>query len=150
MLTSIQRIGLASKLPVLLKQQQGAKGMQRLSVGTQIAQIMKQLGMAVNPPPVPETPTAPPAPAPATDTTSATPAETTAAPTAPEPEKPVQPASEAPEIVTEFLAGAYKTAKPADLIAILKGIAQYVGQFLTLDQAKEQCEAWYTAGGYTL
>lgn len=146
MLTSIQRIGLASKLPVLLKQQQDAKGIQRLSVGTQIAQIMKQLGMTGSVPDVPETP--PAQQLPATDTTETTPAP--ANPDQAPAEAAPQPVPEAPDIVTEFLAGAYKTAKPADLVATLKGIAQYVGQFLTLDQAKEQCEAWYTAGGYTL
>ncbi|HBT4785580.1 TPA: hypothetical protein MB364_000883 [Klebsiella variicola subsp. variicola] len=55
---------------------------------------------------------------------------------------------ETPQVVKDFLAGAFSKIPQMEFIDKLRDISEYVGEFLTLENAKEQTIAWVTANGY--
>ncbi|EHD2947048.1 hypothetical protein JRT62_005034, partial [Escherichia coli] len=57
-------------------------------------------------------------------------------------------ADEVPKIVTDFLGGVFTKSTQMEFIDALRGISNYVGEFLTLEQAKEQTIGWVKANGY--
>lgn len=119
-LSAIQKLTLGQELSQLMQEAKSAPGLRRLEIGKKIVEVMMQLGFGVTTPePVPE-------PGPSPD--------------------PVAP--KVPEVVTEFLSGAFVNASQMDFIDKLRAISGYVGEFLTLDQAKEQTVNWVATNGY--
>nr|WP_228929217.1 hypothetical protein [Escherichia marmotae] len=62
-----------------------------------------------------------------------------------------QPAAElheVPKIVTDFLRGEFTKSTQMEFIDVLRGLSNYIGEFLTLEQAKEKTISWVKANGY--
>ncbi|EJK3611659.1 hypothetical protein NLA20_004867, partial [Escherichia coli] len=95
--------------------------LQRVAIGKQIVDLMLKLGLGTAAQPMSE-----PQPQPQSD--------------------PV--ADEVPKIVTDFLGGVFTKSTQMEFIDALRGISNYVGEFLTLEQAKEQTISWVKANGY--
>lgn len=55
-----------------------------------------------------------------------------------------------PQLVTDFLAGAFTKQSHSEFLDTLRNLSEYVGKFLTLDQVKEQSESWIEDSGFAL
>lgn len=55
-----------------------------------------------------------------------------------------------PPIVTDFLAGVFTKQSHSAFLDTLRNLSEFVGQFLSLDQVKEQSESWISDSGFTL
>ncbi|HHW3607392.1 Uncharacterised protein [Escherichia coli] len=104
-----------------MQAQKTAPVLQRVAIGKQIVDLMLKLGLGTAAQPMSE-----PQPQPQSD--------------------PV--ADEVPKIVTDFLGGVFTKSTQMEFIDALRGISNYVGEFLTLEQAKEQTISWVKANGY--
>jgi len=121
-LSIMERLALGKELSGLMQEQKSASVMQRMTIGKQIVEVMIKLGLGVAAEPAPVVVTPPELP--------------------PETE-------DVPQIVKDFLAGAFKKVSQMEFIDTLRAIAEFVGQHLTLDQAKEQTALWVSQNGYT-
>ena len=120
-LSIMERLALGKELSRLMQEQKSASVMQRMTIGKQIVEVMIKLGLGAAAEPRPEEVPAPELP--------------------PEPE-------DAPQVVKDFLAGVFTKVPQLEFIDTLRAIAEYVGQHLTLDQAKEQTALWVAQNGY--
>lgn len=115
----LDRLKLGKELSDLMQAQKTAPVLQRVTIGKQIVDVMLKLGLG------------------------------TAAQPAAEPQQQSDPvADEVPKIVTDFLGGVFTKSTQMEFIDALRGISNYVGEFLTLEQAKEQTISWVKANGY--
>lgn len=126
MLTAIQRLQMAAQVNTLMDQQKDAKPMDRLSIAIQINDLMTQLGYGQS----------------AINTDDQSPQKDNNQP-APE-NTPV------PQIVTDFLAGKYTSATKDAFITALRGVKDYVGTFLSFEDAKDRSQQWLEQSGYLL
>ncbi|ENF4930104.1 TPA: hypothetical protein N6667_004600 [Escherichia coli] len=117
----LDRLKLGKELSDLMQAQKTAPVLQRVTIGKQIVDLMLKLGLGTAAQPMSE-----PQPQPQSD--------------------PV--ADEVPKIVTDFLGGVFTKSTQMEFIDALRGISNYVGEFLTLEQAKEQTISWVKANGY--
>ncbi|MCV0638441.1 hypothetical protein MLZ29_021655 [Escherichia coli] len=117
----LDRLKLGKELSDLMQAQKTAPVLQRVAIGKQIVDLMLKLGLGTAAQPMSE-----PQPQPQSD--------------------PV--ADEVPKIVTDFLGGVFTKSTQMEFIDALRGISNYVGEFLTLEQAKEQTISWVKANGY--
>lgn len=117
----LDRLKLGKELSDLMQAQKTAPVLQRVAIGKQIVDLMLKLGLGTAAQPMSE-----PQPQPQSD--------------------PV--ADEVPKIVTDFLGGVFTKSTQMEFIDALRGISNYVGEFLTLEQAKEQTIGWVKANGY--
>ncbi|EAV2587351.1 hypothetical protein AXT81_24685 [Salmonella enterica subsp. enterica] len=117
----LDRLKLGKELSDLMQAQKTAPVLQRVAFGKQIVDLMLKLGLGTAAQPMSE-----PQPQPQSD--------------------PV--ADEVPKIVTDFLGGVFTKSTQMEFIDALRGISNYVGEFLTLEQAKEQTISWVKANGY--
>ncbi|HEG1701851.1 TPA: hypothetical protein SCR41_004108 [Escherichia coli] len=117
----LDRLKLGKELSDLMQAQKTAPVLQRVAIGKQIVDLMLKLGLGTATQPMSE-----PQPQPQSD--------------------PV--ADEVPKIVTDFLGGVFTKSTQMEFIDALRGISNYVGEFLTLEQAKEQTISWVKANGY--
>ncbi len=117
----LDRLKLGKELSDLMQAQKTAPVLQRVAIGKQIVDLMLKLGLGTAAQPMSE-----PQPQPQSD--------------------PV--ADEVPKIVTDFLCGVFTKSTQMEFIDALRGISNYVGEFLTLEQAKEQTISWVKANGY--
>ncbi|EPM8505538.1 hypothetical protein ACTSEC_004156 [Escherichia coli] len=117
----LDRLKLGKELSDLMQAQKTAPVLQRVAIGKQIVVLMLKLGLGTAAQPMSE-----PQPQPQSD--------------------PV--ADEVPKIVTDFLGGVFTKSTQMEFIDALRGISNYVGEFLTLEQAKEQTISWVKANGY--
>ncbi|EIH4659284.1 hypothetical protein B6P79_003814 [Escherichia coli] len=116
----LDRLKLGKELSDLMQAQKTAPVLQRVTIGKQIVDVMLKLGLG------------------------------TAAQLVAKPQQPTDPVvDEVPKIVTDFLAGVFTKSTQMEFIDALRGIANYVGEFLTLEQAKEQTIGWVKANGYS-
>ncbi|EAA2181633.1 hypothetical protein BMB69_004178 [Shigella flexneri] len=115
----LDRLKLGKELSDLMQAQKTAPVLQRVTIGKQIVDVMLKLGLG------------------------------TAAQPAAEPQQQTNPVvDEVPKIVTDFLGGVFTKSTQMEFIDALRGISNYVGEFLTLEQAKEQTISWVKANGY--
>ena len=115
----LDRLKLGKELSDLMQAQKTAPVLQRVTIGKQIVEVMLKLGLG------------------------------TAAQPAAEPQQQADPVvDEVPKIVTDFLGGVFTKSTQMEFIDALRGISNYVGEFLTLEQAKEQTISWVKANGY--
>ena len=115
----LDRLKLGKELSDLMQAQKTAPVLQRVTIGMQIVDVMLKLGLG------------------------------TAAQPAAEPQQQTDPVvDEVPKIVTDFLGGVFTKSTQMEFIDALRGISNYVGEFLTLEQAKEQTISWVKANGY--
>ena len=115
----LDRLKLGKELSDLMQAQKTAPVLQRVTIGKQIVYVMLKLGLG------------------------------TAAQPAAEPQQQADPVvDEVPKIVTDFLGGVFTKSTQMEFIDALRGISNYVGEFLTLEQAKEQTISWVKANGY--
>ncbi|EBK4560430.1 hypothetical protein CDJ30_004522 [Salmonella enterica subsp. enterica serovar 4,[5],12:i:-] len=115
----LDRLKLGKELSDLMQAQKTAPVLQRVTIGKQIVDVMLKLGLG------------------------------TAAQPAAEPQQQADPVvDEVPKIVTGFLGGVFTKSTQMEFIDALRGISNYVGEFLTLEQAKEQTISWVKANGY--
>ena len=115
----LDRLKLGKELSDLMQAQKTAPVLQRVTIGKQIVDVMLKLGLG------------------------------TAAQPAAEPQQQTDPVvDEVPKIVTDFLGGVFTKSTQMEFIDALRGISNYVGEFLTLEQAKEQTISWVKANGY--
>lgn len=115
----LDRLKLGKELSDLMQAQKTAPVLQRVTIGKQIVDVMLKLGLG------------------------------TAAQPAAEPQQQADPVvDEVPKIVTDFLSGVFTKSTQMEFIDALRGISNYVGEFLTLEQAKEQTISWVKANGY--
>lgn len=115
----LDRLKLGKELSDLMQAQKTAPVLQRVTIGKQIVDVMLKLGLR------------------------------TAAQPAAEPQQQTDPVvDEVPKIVTDFLGGVFTKSTQMEFIDALRGISNYVGEFLTLEQAKEQTISWVKANGY--
>lgn len=115
----LDRLKLGKELSELMQAQKTAPVLQRVTIGKQIVDVMLKLGLG------------------------------TAAQPAAEPQQQTDPVvDEVPKIVTDFLGGVFTKSTQMEFIDALRGISNYVGEFLTLEQAKEQTISWVKANGY--
>ncbi|MBA1007364.1 hypothetical protein H0O35_23660 [Escherichia coli] len=115
----LDRLKLGKELSDLMQAQKTALVLQRVTIGKQIVDVMLKLGLG------------------------------TAAQPAAEPQQQADPVvDEVPKIVTDFLGGVFTKSTQMEFIDALRGISNYVGEFLTLEQAKEQTISWVKANGY--
>ena len=115
----LDRLKLGKELSDLMQAQKTAPVLQRVTIGKQIVEVMLKLGLG------------------------------TAALPAAEPQQQTDPVlDEVPKIVTDFLGGVFTKSTQMEFIDALRGISNYVGEFLTLEQAKEQTISWVKANGY--
>ncbi|EFW5511749.1 hypothetical protein FKG06_07275 [Shigella flexneri] len=115
----LDRLKLGKELSDLMQAQKTAPVLQRVTIGKQIVDVMLKLGLG------------------------------TAAQLAAEPQQQTDPVvDEVPKIVTDFLGGVFTKSTQMEFIDALRGISNYVGEFLTLEQAKEQTISWVKANGY--
>lgn len=115
----LERLKLGKELSDLMQAQKTAPVLQRVSIGKQIVDVMLKLGLG------------------------------TAAQPAAEPQQQTDPVvDEVPKIVADFLGGVFTKSTQMEFIDALRGISNYVGEFLTLEQAKEQTISWVKANGY--
>ncbi|EON2642780.1 hypothetical protein ACNDBA_004628 [Escherichia coli] len=115
----LDRLKLGKELSDLMQAQKTAPVLQRVTIGKQIVDVMLKLGLG------------------------------TAAQPAAEPQQQADPVvDEVPKIVTDFLGGVFTKSTQMEFIDALRGISNYVGEFLTLEQAKEQTISWVKASGY--
>ncbi|EJA8142013.1 hypothetical protein MWW68_000843 [Escherichia coli] len=115
----LDRLKLGKELSDLMQAQKTAPVLQRVTIGKQIVDVMLKLGLG------------------------------TAAQPAAEPQQQADPVvDEVPKIVTDFLGGVFTKSTQMEFIDALRGISNYVGEFLTLEQAKEQTISWVNANGY--
>ncbi|RTM58807.1 hypothetical protein EKO17_21210 [Enterobacter hormaechei subsp. xiangfangensis] len=121
-LSIMERLALGKELSGLMQEQKSASVMQRMTIGKHIVEVMIKLGLGAAAEPRPEEVLAPELP--------------------PEPE-------DAPQVVKDFLAGVFTKVSQMEFIDTLRAIAEYIGQHLTLDQAKEQTALWVAQNGYT-
>lgn len=119
----LDRLKLGKELSDLMQAQKTAPVLQRVAIGKQIVVLMLKLGLGTAAQPMSEPQ---PQPQPQSD--------------------PV--ADEVPKIVTDFLGGVFTKSTQMEFIDALRGISNYVGEFLTLEQAKEQTISWVKANGY--
>ena len=117
----LDRLKLGKELSDLMQAQKTTPVLQRVAIGKQIVDLMLKLGLGAAAQPISE-----PQPHPQSD--------------------PV--ADEVPKIVTDFLGGVFTKSTQMEFIDALRGISNYVGEFLTLEQAKEQTISWVKANGY--
>ncbi|EAP6865633.1 hypothetical protein EJT76_22890 [Salmonella enterica] len=117
----LDRLKLGKELSDLMQAQKTAPVLQRVAIGKQIVDLMLKLGLGVAAQPISE-----PQPQPQSD--------------------PV--ADEVPKIVTDFLRGEFTKSTQMEFIDVLRGLSNYVGEFLTLEQAKEKTISWVKANGY--
>lgn len=117
----LDRLKLGKELSDLMQAQKTAPVLQRVAIGKHIVDLMLKLGLGTAAQPMSE-----PQPQPQSD--------------------PV--ANEVPKIVTDFLGGVFTKSTQMEFIDALRGISNYVGEFLTLEQAKEQTISWVKANGY--
>lgn len=117
-LSIMERLELGKELSELMQAQKTASVMQRMTIGKKIVDVMLKLGLGA-------------VSQPALDPT-------------PEP----QPEEEIPQLVKDFLAGGFVKVSQMDFIDKLRAISGYVGQYLTLEQAKEQTSNWVSQSGY--
>lgn len=117
----LDRLKLGKELSDLMQAQKTAPVLQRVAIGKQIVDLMLKLGLGTAAQPMSE-----PQPQPQSD--------------------PV--ADEVPKIVTDFLGGVFTKSTQMEFIDALRGISNYVGEFLSLEQAKEQTISWVKANGY--
>lgn len=117
----LDRLKLGKELSDLMQAQKTAPVLQRVAIGKQIVDLMLKLGLGTAAQPMSE-----PQPQPQSD--------------------PV--ADEVPKIVTDFLGGVFTKSTQMEFIDALRGISNYVGEFLTLEQSKEQTISWVKANGY--
>ncbi|EBF7793528.1 hypothetical protein CGF95_22705 [Salmonella enterica] len=117
----LDRLKLGKELSDLMQAQKTAPVLQRVAFGKQIVDLMLKLGLGTAAQPMSEL-----QPQPQSD--------------------PV--ADEVPKIVTDFLGGVFTKSTQMEFIDALRGISNYVGEFLTLEQAKEQTISWVKANGY--
>lgn len=121
----LDRLKLGKELSDLMQAQKTAPVLQRVAIGKQIVDLMLKLGLGVAAQPISE-PQPQPQPQPQSD--------------------PV--ADEVPKIVTDFLRGEFTKSTQMEFIDVLRGLSNYVGEFLTLEQAKEKTISWVKANGY--
>ncbi|UAN43375.1 hypothetical protein KGP24_24120 (plasmid) [Enterobacter sp. JBIWA008] len=121
-LSIMERLALGKELSGLMQEQKSASVMQRMTIGKHIVEVMIKLGLGAAAEPRSEEVPAPKLP--------------------PEPE-------DAPRVVKDFLAGVFTKVSQMEFIDTLRAIAEYIGQHLTLDQAKEQTALWVAQNGYT-
>lgn len=121
-LSIMERLALGKELSGLMQEQKSASVMQRMTIGKHIVEVMIKLGLGAAAEPRPE--------------------EVPAPELRPEPE-------DAPQVVKDFLAGVFTKVSQMEFIDTLRAIAEYIGQHLTLDQAKEQTALWVAQNGYT-
>jgi hypothetical protein len=114
----LERITLGKELSSLMQEQKTAPVLQRISIGKQIVEVMLKLGLGVT----------------ASDS--------------PDPVPDPLPTEDFPDVVKAFLAGDFVNLPQMEFIDKLRDISGYVGQYLTLDQAKEQTINWVTQNGY--
>lgn len=115
----LDRLKLGKELSDLMQAQKTAPVLQRVTIGKQIVDVMLKLGLG------------------------------TAAQPAAEPQQQTDPVVDVvPKIVTDFLGGVFTKSTQMEFIDALRGISNYVGEFLTLEQAKEQTISWVKANGY--
>ena len=115
----LDRLKLGKELSDLMQAQKTAPVLQRVTIGKQSVDVMLKLGLG------------------------------TAAQPAAEPQQQTDPVvDEVPKIVTDFLGGVFTKSTQMEFIDALRGISNYVGEFLTLEQAKEQTISWVKANGY--
>ncbi|EKE7681818.1 hypothetical protein OWX75_002291 [Escherichia coli] len=115
----LDRLKLGKELSDLMQAQKTAPVLQRVTIGKQIVDVMLKLGLG------------------------------TAEQPAAEPQQQADPVvDEVPKIVTDFLGGVFTKSTQMEFIDALRGISNYVGEFLTLEQAKEQTISWVKANGY--
>ncbi len=115
----LDRLKLGKELSDLMQAQKTAPVLQRVTIGKQIVDVMLKLGLG------------------------------TAAQPEAEPQQQADPVvDEVPKIVTDFLGGVFTKSTQMEFIDALRGISNYVGEFLTLEQAKEQTISWVKANGY--
>ncbi|QMN10758.1 hypothetical protein HVW82_22275 (plasmid) [Escherichia coli] len=115
----LDRLKLGKELSDLMQAQKTAPVLQRVTIGKQIVDVMLKLGLG------------------------------TAGQPAAEPQQQADPVvDEVPKIVTDFLGGVFTKSTQMEFIDALRGISNYVGEFLTLEQAKEQTISWVKANGY--
>ncbi|EJM0486781.1 hypothetical protein NNR76_003561 [Escherichia coli] len=115
----LDRLKLGKELSDLMQAQKTAPVLQRVTIGKQIVDVMLKLGLG------------------------------TAAQPAAEPQQQADPVvDEVPKIVTDFLGGVFTKSTQMEFIDALRGISNYVGEFFTLEQAKEQTISWVKANGY--
>lgn len=115
----LDRLKLGKELSDLMQAQKTAPVLQRVTIGKQIVDVMLKLGLG------------------------------TAAQPAAEPQQQADPVvDEVPKIVTDFLGGVFTKSTQMEFIDALRGISNYVGEFLTLERAKEQTISWVKANGY--
>ncbi|HCL6826025.1 TPA: hypothetical protein N2R55_003075 [Escherichia coli] len=115
----LDRLKLGKELSDLMQAQKTAPVLQRVTIGKQIVDVMLKLGLG------------------------------TAAQPAAEPQQQTDPVvDEVPKIVTDFLGSVFTKSTQMEFIDALRGISNYVGEFLTLEQAKEQTISWVKANGY--
>ncbi|EOU4430182.1 hypothetical protein ACOJCB_000436 [Escherichia coli] len=115
----LDRLKLGKELSDLMQAQKTAPVLQRVTIGKQIVDVMLKLGLG------------------------------TAAQPAAEPQQQTDPVvDKVPKIVTDFLGGVFTKSTQMEFIDALRGISNYVGEFLTLEQAKEQTISWVKANGY--
>jgi hypothetical protein len=55
-----------------------------------------------------------------------------------------------PQIVADFLAGAFVKQSHTAFLDTLRNLSEFVGQFISLDQVKEQSENWVEDSGFSL
>ncbi|WP_241613275.1 hypothetical protein [Rosenbergiella epipactidis] len=131
MLTAIQRLQMAAQVSTLMDQQKDAKPMERISIAIQINDLMTQLGYGQ----------------------SALNSDDRSTEKEPEKEQPATPAPEkpqVPQIVTDFLVGKYTSSTKDAFIAALRGVKEYVGTFLSFQDAKDKSQEWLEQSGYLL
>ncbi|MCC2917657.1 hypothetical protein [Enterobacter hormaechei] len=121
-LSIMERLALGKELSGLMQEQKSASVMQRMTIGKHIVEVMIKLGLGAAAEPRPEE--------------------------VPAPELPLEP-EDAPQVVKDFLAGVFTKVSQMEFIDTLRAIAEYIGQHLTLDQAKEQTALWVAQNGYT-
>ena len=115
----LDRLKLGKELSDLMQAQKTAPVLQRVTIGKQIVDVMLKLGLG------------------------------TAAQPAAEPQQQTDPVvDEVPKIVTDFLGCVFTKSTQMEFIDALRWISNYVGEFLTLEQAKEQTISWVKANGY--
>lgn len=120
-LSIMERLALGKELSGLMQEQQSAPVMRRMAIGKQIIEVMIKLGLG----------------------TAAEPGPETVPPSEPQPD-----AEDIPQVVKDFLAGMFTKLSQMEFIDKLRAIADFVGQHLTLDQAKEQTALWVSQNGY--
>lgn len=117
----LDSLKLGKELSDLMQAQKTAPVLQRVTIGKHIVDVMMKLGLG------------------------------TAAQPAAEPQRQADPVvDEVPKIVTDFLSGVFTKSTQMEFIDALRGISNYVGEFLTLEQAKEQTISWVKANGYAV